>query len=545
MRKYGSIISFVLLLFINVFGVGFYLSQKQGWHVDEQYTYGHANSTEGAYLSEDIDSYMLDRYTDLHNKKLQGKIFHDYLTAQNEERFHYGHIWENLQKSVHPPLFYVLVHTVCSFMPDKFSPWQVGGLNLIFFMLTLVVFYKLSKMFIRDEYLALIPVFLWGFSEAGISTALFLRMYMLQTLLAVCLLYEVSKMLLENKAGKKRLFLIFLYAGLGNLTQFSSLILAFFTAVVAGVVLLYRKNFKLLFSFAMVMLLSVAAMFAVYPEAYEVFFYSHRGGEVAQRMGGIFSDIIGFIRGMLYSNTDIFEVYFQRVFGAESFPDIVFLGCFVLMMAALFSCKKHQNRVFYFLFFILVFMTFYLAFCMTSVKMFSWRYYMLMMPIATLCIVGAVLDFLMTFTGNKKLITVLSVAFCLLWVIMFRPMPFLFRAEVNPETRALQQELKQKNIALAAPTYLFFDLAYLFSETDGVYWVISDEDIISALPETDYLLVANKKIKRSEKIERKKAEKEAYNVREPFSETVLERVEFVAPFCSGLGVYDVYKVIKK
>ena len=109
----------------------------------------------------------------------------------------------------------------------------------------------------------------------------------------------------------------------------------------------------------------------------------------------------------------------------------------------------------------------------------------------------------------------------------------------------MQQELKQKNIALAAPTYLFFDLAYLFSETDGVYWVISDEDIISALPETDYLLVANKKIKRSEKIERKKAEKNAYTVREPVSETVLERVEFVASFCSGLGIYDVYKVIKK
>lgn len=544
MRKYGSIMLFVLLLFINVFWVGFCLSQKQGWHIDEQYTYGHANSTQGTYLSNDIDSYMLDRYTDLHNKKLEGKIFHDYLTTQENERFHYGHIWENLAKSVHPPLFYVLVHTVCSFMPDKFSPWQVGGLNLIFFMLTLVVFYKLSKLFIKNEYLAMIPVFVWGFSEAGLSTALFLRMYMLQTLLAVCLLYEVSKALIENKADKKQLFLIFLYAALGNLTQFSSLILAFFTAAVAGVVLLYRKNFKLLSLFFLMMLLSVVALFAIYPQAYEVLFHSHRGGEVTQKMDNVFSDLLGFGRVLLYNNTDIFEAYFQRIFGFESFSDIVLLGCFLLVMTVFYFSKKHQNKVFYFLFFIWVLMTLYIAFCMSSLKMFSWRYYMLVMPIATLVILVAVFDLCSIFFKNKKFITFFSVVLCLVWAVTLRPQPFLFRMEISPQTKTLQEKVKDKHIVLVAPTYLFLDLAYLFSQTDGIYWCFSD-DVLSFLDKADYLFVANKKIRRSEKIERKYGDNYPNYKREFISDKIADKVKYVALFRSGLGFYDVYEVIKK
>ena len=121
---------------------------KENFHVDELWTYAHANSTQGAYLSPRIDSYLKYVRTDLFYRWIPGEAFHDYLTVQPEEAFRYGHIGENLKVVEHPPLYFWLLHTICSFFPDVFSKWQSAGLNLaiwVALLAALFMFYALRQ----------------------------------------------------------------------------------------------------------------------------------------------------------------------------------------------------------------------------------------------------------------------------------------------------------------------------------------------------------------------------------------------------------------
>ena len=120
MCKKKSLYVVALLILLNLGMIIHFFTLKTSYHVDEMFSYGHANSSTGAYLVkgidanfniEDIEKYLLNRWFD-------GSVFHNYLTVQPEERFKYSYIFENLAVGVHPPLFYILLHTLCSFTPD-------------------------------------------------------------------------------------------------------------------------------------------------------------------------------------------------------------------------------------------------------------------------------------------------------------------------------------------------------------------------------------------------------------------------------------------
>ena len=207
---------FGALLLLNLAMVGGFMAQKQVIHPDELFSYGHANSSQGTYLSNDLDPYFANLEQVFYNKWIDGRYLFEYLTVQEEETFRYDLIWDNLAKGVHPPLYYVLLHTVCSFFPETFSIWFSGGLNILLWCLLLIAYLKLAKEFFPTNAWAMLPVLLYAFSAAGFSTVLFLRLYVLQTLLAVCLVYEHVKLLKKNEANLTSLLLIFAYAAGGN-----------------------------------------------------------------------------------------------------------------------------------------------------------------------------------------------------------------------------------------------------------------------------------------------------------------------------------------
>ena len=69
---------FYMLLVVNVSLVLYYFNQRDIFHTDEQWSYAHANSTQGAYLSPSVDSYMRDKEHSISYKWLDNIIFHDY-----------------------------------------------------------------------------------------------------------------------------------------------------------------------------------------------------------------------------------------------------------------------------------------------------------------------------------------------------------------------------------------------------------------------------------------------------------------------------------
>ncbi len=278
---------FALLLLANLLVIVFTVSHKQAFHSDEQWSYAHANSSKGAYLDRKIDSFyqINDNIRQrLFNRWINGKTFNDYLTVQPEERFSYGHIYKNLQIVEHPPLYFLLLHTVSSLFPDSFNKWHAGTINILLFILIYISLFKLSELMLKDKKLALLSVALWGFSEIGLDTAVFLRMYVLQTLFSVCLVYETIKIIQENAASRKQLGLVFLYSFLGIFTQYNSVFFSFFVAFATCLILLKRKNYRLMFQYGGIMALSVMALFAAFPAAWNVLFGSMRGKQVLSAM---------------------------------------------------------------------------------------------------------------------------------------------------------------------------------------------------------------------------------------------------------------------
>ena len=98
----GIAIAIVIVTMFTIF-LG---TRKVGYHVDEMWNYGLANSV-GSVVPK-IEN----------GKVYQGMgPFEDYFEVRSGERFNYVSVWQNQAKDVHPPLYYCLFHTLCSFFP--------------------------------------------------------------------------------------------------------------------------------------------------------------------------------------------------------------------------------------------------------------------------------------------------------------------------------------------------------------------------------------------------------------------------------------------
>lgn len=81
---------------------------------------------------------------------ISGKAFSDYLTAKGHAH-EYLNVYENQIADVHPPLYYLFMHAVCSaFQNPPFTKWTGIGLNLFFFSLTQFGLLLLSARLLSD-----------------------------------------------------------------------------------------------------------------------------------------------------------------------------------------------------------------------------------------------------------------------------------------------------------------------------------------------------------------------------------------------------------
>ena len=154
--------------------------RKCNFHVDEYFTYGLANNRGAIHpVLEDGTVYSGD------------DIFLEYLAPDDSECFDYSIIRENISQDAHPPLYYTLIHTICSFFPDSYSKWE--GLILNFLLLLLIdgLVYFLANCLLHNRKMALVLTAAYGFCALCVSMVLFIRMYTLMTVftLAVTLLF--------------------------------------------------------------------------------------------------------------------------------------------------------------------------------------------------------------------------------------------------------------------------------------------------------------------------------------------------------------------
>jgi len=247
--------------------------------------------------------------------------YNDYLTTTGSTRFEYGSVVSNQINDVHPPVYYILFHTVSSLFPNVFTKWIGISINIVIHLLTCLVLYKLTKYMTDNKWISLITVLFWGVSIGAISSVMFIRMYSLVTLFQVILVYFAIKFI-DSKKYIKYSLLTILTIILGGLTHYYFFLFACFVTITLFIILLFKKEFIKALIYPVSALFSVILSFIIFPAMYDHVLNTNRGTEVLENSAS----------GFNLDNLSIFQNYiYEQLFGNLNF---VLIGIIIVLLIA-------------------------------------------------------------------------------------------------------------------------------------------------------------------------------------------------------------------
>ena len=218
--------------------------------------------------------------------------FTDYVTVNKGDRFQYFSVYFNVKDDNHPPLHFMLLHTMSSLFPGTVAPFLGDVINILAILGGICCFFRLGRLL---EVHGIIPPgcgrvwgisagLLYGCSVGGIRTALLIRMYGLVTFWCVLLFYLHVKKWLEQGFGSGNKLLAAV-AMLGFWTQYFFLFYCLALAAVTVGLLIARKKFAELKRYIRTMLAAAVIGVGVFPFAVADVFSSVRGVEALQKFG--------------------------------------------------------------------------------------------------------------------------------------------------------------------------------------------------------------------------------------------------------------------
>ncbi len=254
------ILAVIILLSLGVSTL--FLFTKQGYHEDELLTYNLANSSKqlnigGWNTPEDMN---------------------EYLAVYPEHRFDYAQVVQNqIIDASHPPFYYALVHTVCSFFPEVFSKWLAFAINLAMMTGALLMLFQIGKRVTSNLY-ALLAVGGYALSIACITTTVYLRMYASLTFFVLAFISLTLRFYeKKNRVLVTDCFLLLPVVVLGILTQYYFILCAGLTGLVYLVFSIKEKNIKSLMLYIATALVGAGLALAIYPHIIQNVLGGNRG----------------------------------------------------------------------------------------------------------------------------------------------------------------------------------------------------------------------------------------------------------------------------
>ena len=310
-----------------------YARQKVYFHVDESYSYHFVCKT-------DYPSVILDRPNQpFLNTWHDASYYKDYYVVDETEAFDIRSVVSSIKPAPHPPLYYILLElTISVFSVNRFTKWTGLGLNIALYVLHLFVLFFFSKRMLKSEKWALLVCFLYGTSLAAMSTVVFIRMYMLFTLLCTLLLYEhlrLFEMVERGQSPKKVLFAIAVTGILGMLSHYYFLMIFVVVAIVFAFYLLLSKKYDRFMAYSVSVLVSLGLFLLLWPETLNDIFNHYRGKEA----------IHNFTHSGYLSRIRFFSSWlFTRLLG-ESVVNYVLTGfLFAVAVAACFFNRNGKTK---------------------------------------------------------------------------------------------------------------------------------------------------------------------------------------------------------
>lgn len=244
----------------------FFVVQKEGFHCDEIFSYGSSNcAEESVFYSYKGDDIVWRTREEANN----------YMKA-GSNRFNYKSVYENQVNDVHPPLFYMIVHTVCSVLNNTFSKYIIFFISLPFFIGTCILIWKILNVIDRKP-ISILTVALYGLSLGGISTMMFQRMYMMLTFFTIAYLY-INILILKNNftLTKKHAISLFVVSVLGFLTQYFFAIYALLVSFFMVILFIVNKKYKEMFKYIGTLVLAALAGLLIFPSSIDHLLHSDR-----------------------------------------------------------------------------------------------------------------------------------------------------------------------------------------------------------------------------------------------------------------------------
>ena len=256
-----------IIIAISLFIIG---GNKMGFHVDEIYTFGLANHQYNGSIMPSIEQDKI--YTGT-------QLWREYAAVSADHRFDYKNVFINQAKDVHPPLYYMIIHTICSFFPETLGMWMGLTVNVI---LALIVYWQMVWLFYYftgNDKAALIFSMLFILSMGFINNVVFFRMYVLLTVWTNALMILFCKEKAEAKSNLKYCLALsgIIFGGL--LTQYYFAIFCFFACIVYACFVILEKNWnKIIFS-SLSIAAGVSIAILIFPAMLEQIFHGNRGTE--------------------------------------------------------------------------------------------------------------------------------------------------------------------------------------------------------------------------------------------------------------------------
>ncbi|SFW23268.1 ArnT family glycosyltransferase [Ruminococcus flavefaciens] len=274
----------VVLLTGNVF---FWGMQKEGFHVDELFSYEQIGNTE--YTKPEFDRPDEPCLNTWHSRE----YYEDYLTVSSDEAYDISAFYDSASRNkAHPPLYLTLFGMyVSAFFQNNFTKWSGITFNIVFFVLTLLVLYDLSYKLLKKRRLAIFSVFLYGASIGAVSTAVFIRVYMMLTFFTISFvdlhIHLCLKKADENSSISKRLLVylgILITLVLGSLSQYYFVVMAFFVCLLYFIILLATKRKRLIVEYIIIIITGLAVYFAIWHNFFRDLFKESRGTEALSNL---------------------------------------------------------------------------------------------------------------------------------------------------------------------------------------------------------------------------------------------------------------------
>lgn len=338
----------------------FFISRKQGYHMDELLSFELANAEftpwivptqpEGrlekfvrneiygdsfpetcSNIMENVkdvlrnrgESRMLSYRADVYEEPvwISAQQFKDYVTTDSRDNFNYLSVYFNVKDDNHPPLHFMALHTVSSVFRGKISPWMGCGINLLLILGICVLLMKICGEFLNgsEEFGAAVCI-LYACSMAGIATLLLIRMYAMLTFFCVAELYLHMEKRKNGQWEKHNGLLIFVTV-CGFLTQYYFVICMLFLAGVT-ILFLWRNERKKVLYYVRTMGISAVFGLCIFPFSVMDVLYSERGVESVQNLGGGFSGLGERL------------AHFLGIIKKEVLGDTMGVGIFLLVLAA-------------------------------------------------------------------------------------------------------------------------------------------------------------------------------------------------------------------